>query len=84
MYPLRFDAHGSPHFAVGILVFIYIYILTLSRTNSVLLNCGHLSKIARYGLWRFTERTALSATAVSRQGRIYRKTLYGDFCRYES
>ena len=27
---------------------------------------------------------ALSATAVSRQGRIYRKTLYGDFCRYES
>ena len=27
---------------------------------------------------------ALSATAVARQGRIYRKTLYGDFCRYES
>ena len=26
---------------------------------------------------------ALSATAVARQGRIYRKTLYGDFCRYE-
>ena len=26
----------------------------------------------------------LSATAVARQGRIYRKTLYGDFCRYES
>ena len=27
---------------------------------------------------------ALSATVVSRQGCIYRKTLYGDFCRYES
>ena len=27
---------------------------------------------------------ALSATTVSRQDRIYRKTLYGDFCRYES
>ena len=27
---------------------------------------------------------ALSATAVARQARIYRKTLYGDFCRYES
>ena len=27
---------------------------------------------------------ALSATAVARQGRIYRKTLYGDFCIYES
>ena len=29
-------------------------------------------------------KKALSATAVARQGRIYRKTLYGDFCRYES
>ena len=27
---------------------------------------------------------ALSATAVARQGRIYRETLYGDFCKYES
>ena len=25
-----------------------------------------------------------SATAVARHGRIYRRTLYGDFCSYES
>jgi hypothetical protein len=36
------------------------------------------------GLEKGLSLCRLSATAVARQGRIYRKTLYGDFCRYES
>ena len=58
--------------------------LTLHDGEGKLPELGGELCVWQFNFKEFNLEKALSATAVSRQGRIYRKTLYGDFCRYES
>ena len=63
----------------------------LLLTNGAVSSVAHTSFLHRRTFGYRSRETAikdlekvLSATAVASQGRIYRNTLYGDFCRYES